>query len=325
MIKLISTWKPWNLGKIADAVRILDPIGDHFALKTVNASYLYGMNSWTRLTFGGDQVDFENALKEKGNQVSSWIVPYFKNWAVEADRIREANDLFNPVYTHWDIERFHGYSGVDSNGYLLNVGAFIRRVGRLPGTKTFFQGPRRIYAFRNGSWIPYHPEVRAEKFLSYTDQATGEYIIDGIGAQLYPIGWNGTANFIDQTRMDVDSQEELLRRVGRPGLPYFPTLAAFPERGWAPTVDELDAQIEYLKDRLGDRLIGINFWTSDWISELPDIWTYIRDLDLGENPAPDPPGEDPSEWISKAERFRQKTIQNVEDIVALDPGSAPEV
>ena len=326
MTKIISTWKPWNIGKPADVVSLAKKYGNEVAIKAVDGRILYGTNAWTRWTWGIDQFAFADLLKAAGLDVSIWVVPYFWDWAAEVDAIHKAIQEYNPKRVYLDIERFQRYgtwrgTNVDENGNIKNVGSFLRRLGRVPA-KVYFQGPRRLNL---------HPEVQAEKFLSYKDLSNGKYIVDGVGAQFYPMGWTGAQSFVEQTALDLASQENVLQRVGRPNLPHCPTLPVFTERGWTPTGEELRAQTDYLVQTLGDRLEGFNFWTLDFQDQMEDTFQEIEaiaDPQSGSGPGPNPP--DLGEWVEDAEAFRRVVLDDVElienyteEIKAADPGPAP--
>ena len=331
MTKTISTWKPWNIGTPEEVVFLAAKYGNEVAIKGTDGVVLYGMNTWTKIKWGIRQDEFADMLKAAGLKVSFWSVPYFWDWAKEVDRIKEAIEIYNPNYVYLDIERFHKSgtfrgTNVDSNGYIKNVGPFLRRLGRVV-PKVLFQGPRRLTA---------HPEVQAEKFLGYKDLSNGKYIVDGIGAQLYPMGWKGAVKWVEQTALDLTSQETVLAKVGRPGLPYVPTLPGFLQKVagsmWTPTGEEIIAQATFLQSELGDRLKGVNYWTLDYESEMTDAYNAIKTIPDPEVSDPPDPGVPPDldEWVEDAEAFRRLTLDNldlmgnyVEEIRAADPGPAP--
>lgn len=86
----------------------------------------------------------------------------------------------------------------------------------------------------------------------------------------------------------VDEYEKILAAAGRSDIPWFPTLPTFSERGWTPRVDDMIHGVDYLKARLGDRLVGLNFWRQDFLfkPEYAGILSYINTLYEPELPEP---------------------------------------
>ncbi len=68
---------------------------------------------------------------------------------------------------------------------------------------------------------------------------------------------------------DVNSHDREMEAVGRTGVPWYPTLPTFVGTafegapGWKPTPSSLEASVAWLKETLGERLVGLNFWSLD--------------------------------------------------------------
>jgi hypothetical protein len=100
----------------------------------------------------------------------------------------------------------------------------------------------------------------------------------------------------------IDEYEKILTSIGRPDMPWLPTLPTFTERGWTPQIDDMIKGCDYLKDRLGDRLKGFNFWRQDFLftQEYAGILSYINTLYIPEQPPPPPARDD---WFTDIHGF----------------------
>ncbi len=80
-------------------------------------------------------------------------------------------------------------------------------------------------------------------------------------------------------------------------MPWFPTMPTFSEWGWTPRVDDMIKGCDYLKDRLGDRLVGFNFWRQGFLfkPEFEPIRHYINTL---YEPGPPPPPDARDDWYT---------------------------
>ena len=310
-MKIISVWKPWNIGKVDEVVdHVVNLRGGEVCIKATDGTSMYGVNAWVRARWNGkDNRDLEKAAKDRGLGVSIWVVPYFRDWAIEVDLIKQAVDWYNPRAVYLDVERFR-WTAVDEKGMIQNVGPFLRRLGRLP-CEVLLQATRRPTI---------HPEISPEKWFAYKDLGSGKLIVDANGAQLYPIGWTGAANWELQNEMDVDSNEEIHDRAGRSFITWAPTLPAFSEYGWTPHPDDLAVQIDYLKRRLGTRLTGFNFWALDHLKDIPDLYNFIATVQDPAAPEPDP-DPDVGAWVQQADDF----LKAYRDLDSIDPGPAPDI
>lgn len=258
MIKTLSLAWPWDVKYYPDAIidHALDlganelclrtpvygtPYGDH------TLPYYQGMN----LNANTDNVAIEKAAKAAGLKVSLWPVILLYNWAGEAQAIKNEVIRYNPDRVFLDAEG-------NIKNHIANLGAFLNSQGKL-------KCPTHLQSYRRADL---HPEMQWSKWYSYKDQTTGEYIINGVAPQMYPIGKVTVAGWLDDFKKSVDSHEAILSTLGRVPA-WFPTLPTFisgsfeGDVGWVAPVDCLLAGIEYLKNRLGDRLVGINFWALD--------------------------------------------------------------
>ena len=341
-MKIMAVWKPWlYFSSPEDVVFAAMALGcDEICLKAADGTIEYGINAEVKARWGGGTIrDLEPAAKAQGIEISIWVIPYFWEPEKEAALIRRLALFYNAaVYLDVELFRKRGFfrgtkikveNGVE---YIANVGPFIRLLGRLP-KPVYLQSVRRPYRL-DGSparWVPYHPEIQIEKWLSYRDPlAGGAYIVDGISPQLYPMGWKGEKNFREQTILDIDSNLEVLRRLGRSEIVWIPTLPAFEEHAWSPTPAELAAEISALREKLGSRLVGLHFWTLDFSKKLPDLFASIAGIPDPAGPPPPPP-ESLRAWATRAGVYREKVlslfdrmpIDVVVEIRANDPGPPP--
>lgn len=281
-MKTISTTWPWNLGStsliIEHAQRLNCP---DLCLRATDGPSQHGVNNWTRARWGGKtHHDLEREAKAAGLTVSIWCVVYLNQWAREAEAIKEAVAFYNPTAVFIDAEK---------KDHVVNIGPFLRALGRLP-TKVYLQSFRRADLHREMAW---------DKWYGYRDMTTGEYIIDGLGHQLYPIGWETPQQWVDQFQRDVASHDAIAARVGRPDMPWFPTLPTFVSgsfegvSGWRPRPESFLAAVEWLKENLGERLVGLNFWSLDrHLARMQDLYAVVTDLeDPAPVEAPEAPGE----------------------------------
>ena len=251
-MKTISTTFPWDIGTVSDIVRHAEELKcTDICIRAVDGPSQYGIDERTRAMWNGmDHRDLEQQAKAEELTLSIWVVVYLREWKLEADAIRKAVDFYRPTAVFIDAERKENVE---------NVGAFLRALGRLP-TRVYLQSFRRANL---------HPEMQWHKWYSYKDTQTGEYIIDGLGHQLYPIGAETPSQWLWHFARDVNSHEKEMERAQRSELTWFPTLPTFigtafeGAPGWRPTPAAIGAAVDWLKESLGDRLVGLNFWSLD--------------------------------------------------------------
>jgi hypothetical protein len=217
----------------------------------VDGPFQYGIDEGTRALWNGeDHHDLEQLAKAEQLTLSIWVVVYLREWKLEADAIKKAVDFYRPSAVFIDAERKENVE---------NVGAFLRALGRLP-TKVYLQSFRRANL---------HPEMQWHKWYSYRDERTGEYIIDGLGHQLYPIGADTPSQWLWHFARDVNSHDKEVDLAKRSDVTWFPTLPTFigtafeGAPGWRPTPEAIMAAVNWLYESLGDRLVGLNFWSLD--------------------------------------------------------------
>jgi hypothetical protein len=286
MTKTLSLWQPWTIGDPQTIIKHALALNcNSLCLKATDGPVQYGVNTWVRTRWGGyTQLDLANDIRAAGMVLSIWVVPYFWDWAAEADAIWQAVQIYNPSAVFLDIEHFprRGWfrgTNLGKDGLIRNVSPFLRRLGRLP-CPVYFQGHRRL---------DLHPEIQPEIFLSTRDD-DGKFLIDGLAPQLYPIGVTDPDWFLAEFERDLDSQEAVLEKIGRPDLPYIPTLPAFTHGNWSPPVEGLRRAAAWLVETLGKRLLGFNVWAMDGLVKLPELYETVAAL---EDPASavEPPSE----------------------------------
>jgi len=272
MRTFIATWKPWTnvLVSLQQRVDQVKTARAEFAIKGSNSNYVYGPSSWAMFGVppykGKSNDDLEQLAKANGLKVQLWDFPYLVNPQGSADAINESINRWNPTDVWLDVE------GSYAKDYPNNTGPFLRGLG----------AARVNYWLQSYRRPDLHPEIKWAKWLSYKDP-NGKYIIQGIGAQAYPIfSLDWAADF---KRM-VDEYEKILEPLGRVDMPWMPTLPAFSESGWTPKLEDMIDGVDYLAERLGDRLKGIQFWRQDFLfkPEFASILAYIGTLFTPEQP-----------------------------------------
>ena len=276
---LISTWKPWNNRSVSLQARVDMALvaNAEICIKGSNATYVYGPDTWNIFKVwpykGKSNDDLERLCKQNGVKVQLWNFPYLQYPAGSAKANNDSISRWNPQDVFWDVEM--GYA----KNYPGGTGPFLRSVGTAT-VRYWLQSYRRPDLHREIVWL---------KWLRYKDPM-GKYIVHGLAPQAYPIHSNDWPG--DFKRM-VDEYEKLLVQVGREDMPWLPTLPTFSEWGWTPRVDDMIKGCDYLRDRLGDRLVGFNFWRQSFLfkPEFEPIRHYINTL-YEPDPDPIPPARD---------------------------------
>ena len=285
-MKTVSLTWPWEWKTPELIIDEVAKLGlDSVCIRAFNGGAEWGNNAYAKLRFGGKtNHDVEKAAKARGMTTPVWGPIYLRWWLQEIRTILAVIAYYNPPAVFIDFEGKYAQKNIG------NLGAFLRGLGRV-------SKPLYLQSYRRPSL---HPWVQWHKWFSYRDLTTGEYIIDGVGAQLYPIGVGGKPDpdsnpdgWRESTKRDVEDYLKMLRSVGRENIKWFPTLPTFPGAGyegldwtWKPQAEELQAQSELLHELLGDRIQpGVNFWdlsgltirkgglgvaVQDWVSNL--VW-----------------------------------------------------
>jgi len=186
-----------------------------------------------------------------GMKVSLWAIVslYYPEWM--ADSIHREYDRYKPDRITLDAERKW------VNLYGANTARFLEVLGRMPC-------PVGLGSYRRPSL---NSQIKWQTWLKA--KSGGDYIIDFQGAQLYPIGWLTANGFVYQYRLDIDSHELQHQMASRPDIQWLPFVPAFSEgldpygNLWYPRVDAVKAAVEYMRTRLGSRLVGVNWWSFD--------------------------------------------------------------
>ncbi len=282
-MKTISTTWPWEVCTVEQCVQHVKALNSQeISFRATDGIWLLGMDDGTRQRWQGKtHQNLEQATKDAGLRVSIWCVAYLRDWAKEAALIKEVVNLYRPTAVFLDAE---------SKQFVVNTGPFLRALGRLPC-------PLYLQSFRRASG---HPEMAWQKWYTYRDEQTEQYIIDGLGHQLYPIGWNTPEQWVDQFKRDIESHQVELKQAGRPDLPWYPTVSTFVggaaegAPGWRPTPEAVLAANDWMVQNLGSRLIGVNFWCLDrHLAKMPELYQAVAGLKLPPGPL-DPKPSQPS-------------------------------
>jgi len=230
--------------------------------------------------------DLANRLRADNIEVSLWPVVSLYNPEGQAAAIKAEVAEYIPTRIVLDAE---GHWILD---YIANLDRFLNAL-RKPGV------PVGLGSYRRASL---HQGMRWQTWLKHK---TGSiYTIDFMAHQLYPIGWKGVANWVEQTRLDVESHEAELAKAGRSDMPWMPWLPSFIGGGfeglskpWVPSAEEMSAQVAFLRGKLGSRLLGVNFWSLDKsLVDMPDVYWYVKGLN---STPPAPPEQPPADAVEK--------------------------
>jgi hypothetical protein len=273
---LLSTWKPWTkIGiSLQHRVDMAKAVRAELCIKGTNGGSLYGPSTWAIFLVppykGKSNDDLELLCKAQDPPipVPMWCYIYLSNPHGSADAINRALDRWNSKDVFFDIE------GTSKN-YPQNTGPFLRTLG----------DSRARYWLQSYRRPDYHPEIQWEKLLTYKD-SNGNYIIHGLSPQAYPLQ---SQDFVADFERMIKVYDELLDKVDRPEMPWFPTLPTFTQSGWTPTAEAMRDGVDYLANTLGDRLKGLNFWRQYFLftPEYDDMLAYILSI-YPEEPEPEP-------------------------------------
>jgi hypothetical protein len=287
MTKVISTTWPWTTAGLTIERIIQEALTlgcDDICIRATDGPTQYGLGLLTKARWGArTQHDLERAAKAAHLATSIWCPITLLNPAGEAAAIREAEDYYNPPAIYIDAE-----SSAKKN--IVNLGAFLRALGRRRA-RVLVQSYRRA---------DLHAEMQWRKWLTYKD-GEDRYIVDGLAPQMYPIGVHGPTRWIADLSRALLSHDRECAAAGRPDMPWWPTMPAFiggtfegQTTPWDPDPEDLLAAVEWLKGALGERLMGLNFWSLDrHLVKLPALAVAITGIQMGVPVAPpvvQPPG-----------------------------------
>jgi len=309
---VVSVCKPWSLATWPNHILIEDQVNAAVvlgvravAVKGTNREWVYGAEEnlpWPHNKYSNDHLEQE--AKAQGLEVDLWCYLSLRQPAVEAGAVKQANTRWNPRNIYLDVQ---GHA----KPYGDNTGAFLRSLGRLyrhDGTPVKV----RLQSYRRPSL---HPEIAWVKWLTYVGQ-DNLYIIDGISPQAYYVGTQDSIADYSKMLLDYEKIEAEIRRT----LVWHVTLPTYREHGWQPTADSLEVGINFLRDELGDRLVGFNFYRLGWLMDerLSDVWAMLLAYDWGpgEEPEPEPtPFEqrpEPERWGIVGDDLRHRGVINGE-------------
>ena len=281
MRKIVSTTWPWyhrNLDNVIirytpfDVVRIAQELGaQEVCIRTPWRTSLYNPEWHDVLR---DQLAFTDI------DLSIWAVVALQYPENEARAIQTAVNRYKPVRVVIDAEDA-------AKQYIANLSRFLEALDRVGC-------PVGLGSYRRAN---YHTEMNWPKWLKYRAN-NGEYTIDFLAHQLYPIKVNTPAGWRKHFQLDIDSHEVYAAAVYRPGIPWLPWVPSFIggsyegcDVPWIPKAECLDAAITYMKERLGSRLLGVNFWSLDEdMVDIPDVYQFVKGLSaIAPTPQPNIP------------------------------------
>lgn len=319
--KALSTTWPWTTGLSPEQiVQRAQELGcNEICIRAVDGRWLYGINDWTRSRWNGkDHRDLAKAAREAVLTVSIWCAVYLNSPEAEADAIREAVTLYDPTICYLDaeaqakknIQRLQSFlatasglpreaiiersirgiaslipsRGMTAETQVIRLEAFLRRLGRLEA-KVALQSYRRA---------DYHQEMNWPSWYGFKDATTGKHVIDELGHQLYPIGWDTEEEVVADFDRALNSHQVYLRQVGRDNMSWNPTLPTFigssyeGSPGWRLSPEAFMAGLEFLAQTLGERLAGINLWSFDrHLYKMPELAkTITENIIVSSQPPP---------------------------------------
>ena len=245
-LKICSTCWPWdhNYFDPCDVADILVDLGaDEVCIRTPAYTQLYNPEWHDRLA---------KRARLRGIEVSIWPVISLYYPEKQAQAIKDAYARYQPKRIVLDAERAWVLN------YIANLPKLLTALGRMPV-------PVGLGSYRRASL---HQDMHWQTWLKHT--VNGEYVIDFQAAQLYPIGWRKPKSWEFQFKTDIDSHEAEHIKAHRPDIPWLPFMPAFSEgkfldtgEMWYPVVDGVAAAVDYMRARLGSRLLGFNVWSLD--------------------------------------------------------------
>ena len=303
-----SVWRPWrtatwpkNISIKAQVDAALSLNSNAIAIKGTNREYVYGAKEnlvWPFNKYSNDHIEIE--AKARGLEIDLWCWVDCQNPAAQAQAIKDAVARWNPRNVKLDVE------GRIAKKYAYNTGAFLRSLGRLyrhDGTpvKVWLQSYRRPDLHREIAW---------EKWLTYIG-TDGLYLLEGIAPQAYYKGSQQGA--YDYSRMN-NAYRNLEAEINRT-LKWHVTLPTFREDGWMPTAESLEEGIEFLRDALEERLIGVDYFRLGWLMDdlFVDIFEMLNEYSWGgEEHEPEPilfeERPEPERWKIVGDDLRDRGV-----------------
>ena len=232
------------------------------------------------------------ALPDEMN-LSLWPIVSLYNPEKCADAIADDVERYNPTAIYLDAERHW------VQDYIANLPRFLKRLtehkvsGRI-------RCPIGLGSYRRAN---YHIGMHWQVWLNF-------YIgnvpaIDFLCHQLYPEGWTTEQGWRTQMRLDVASHQVELVKAKRPDMVWIPWMPAYTEHGWTPWANCVAAGVDELKKLLGERLIGLNWWSLDQNLVEPQHageYALIASMPSGDPtppPTPDPTGPSDDEKLRR--------------------------
>lgn len=282
MLATISVWRPWYVKyQHEQRVGMAKTLDANLCMKGVNfydmagmyGGGLYGLE--TAAIFkqpyskGKDNDRLERMCKEQGVGMDIWVYLTLRNPTREAQVVKDAIARWNPKNVFLDVE---GHA----KRWKANTGAFLRAFGYQRTCNVLLQSYYRP---------KYHPEIDWRKWFSY--RGDGGYIITGNSPQAYPY----SDNVVPKMEAMLHEYDAILSPIGRTDMPWYPTLAVFKEHGWQATAPVLLKQMTYLESRLGELVVGYNFFRQDFLfdQDYTDIYILIGAMDTTPQPPTPPP------------------------------------
>ena len=303
-----SVWKPWRTATWPQSISIEDQVkaaiglgAKAIAIKGTNLEWVYGAKEnlgWPYNKYSNDHIEIE--ARANGLEIDLWCWVDCKNPAAQAQVIKDAVARWNPRNVKLDVE------GGVAKKYAYNTGAFLRSLGRLyrhngVSVKVWLQSYRRPDLHREIAW---------NKWLSYIGH-DGLYLLEGVAPQAYYIG--SQESVYDYTRM-INAYGKLEAEINRT-FNWHVTLPTFREHGWQPTAESLEKGISFLRDTLGDRLVGVDYWRlgSLMTEQFKDVMAMLIGYDWGEgnsvpNPVPFEELPEPKRWNIVGDDLRNRGI-----------------
>lgn len=239
----------------------------YVSIKVANAQWKYNLRPplW-RDDLVGPLVE---QLRMNGIRVGGWHYLFGKSPTGEADRAAERIEKFDLDFYELDVESHYKQLSANKRGPALD--AFFRRLrshvgGEYPLGNCSYRYPSK------------HPEIPWRIFLQHTDYHA---------PQVY---WIRAHNPGEQLAATCLEYRKLERVYGIEPRPIYPVGAAFEERGWYPSFEELD-EFDSIAQQLN--LPGVMWyrWGHDYAGAQAHAYDRViadHDWDGGAIP-PEPP------------------------------------
>ena len=233
-----------DVEKIADLAQ--EAHLSHVLIKIADTKYRY------QIYEGEDKAPpLVDALRER--QISVWGWQYVKG----DDPIGEADQAIKRV------KQFN------LDGFVIDAESEYKKEGKANAA--------RRYMMRLRESLPNTPiALSSYRYPSIHGQIPWSEFLKGCDYNMPQVYWMKADNPGEQLRHCVRQFSEL-----EPFRPVIPTGAAFRERGWEPTPEEV---LEFLETAQDLNLSAANFYSWDSSREhLPEVWDLIRDYSWSSN------------------------------------------